>query len=164
VGRVRRGGIRLVPALNAPPAEDGPAAQGLERVDAVARERADAHVDLAAHAGGSDPGQGHGSLLEDVVARHCVDIRPGGKQAAPGPTRVEPLWPWRRLSPRIEARPQKSIWNSGSNSGKAKLSQNRSDADIAGTITGLDAGSPTERAVAERMVGAADQPLFWTSQ
>ena len=35
---------------------------------------------------------------------------------------------------------------------KAKLSQNRSDADIAGTIGGLDAGSPTERAVAERMV------------
>ncbi len=35
---------------------------------------------------------------------------------------------------------------------KAKLSQNRSPADIDGTITGLDAGSPTERAVAERMV------------
>ena len=35
---------------------------------------------------------------------------------------------------------------------KAKLSQNRSDADIDGTITGLDAGSPTERAVAERMM------------
>ena len=35
---------------------------------------------------------------------------------------------------------------------KAKLSQNRSDADIEGTITGLDAGSPTERAVAERMM------------
>jgi len=35
---------------------------------------------------------------------------------------------------------------------KARLSQNRSDADIEGTITGLDAGSPTERAVAERMV------------
>jgi transcriptional regulator len=34
---------------------------------------------------------------------------------------------------------------------KAKLSQNRSDADIEGTISGLDAGSPTERAVAERM-------------
>src|SRR5258705_6411733 len=34
---------------------------------------------------------------------------------------------------------------------KAKLSQNRSDADIEGTITGLDAGSATERAVAERM-------------
>jgi transcriptional regulator len=35
---------------------------------------------------------------------------------------------------------------------KAKLSQNRSDADIDGTITGLDAGSQTERALAERMV------------
>jgi transcriptional regulator len=35
---------------------------------------------------------------------------------------------------------------------KAKLSQNRSDADIEGTIMGLNAGSPTERAVAERMV------------
>lgn len=35
---------------------------------------------------------------------------------------------------------------------KAKLSQNRSDADIKGTITGLEDGSPTERAVAERMV------------
>src|SRR4051812_29285639 len=35
---------------------------------------------------------------------------------------------------------------------KAKLSQNRSDADIEGTITGLEDGSPTERAVAERMV------------
>jgi transcriptional regulator len=35
---------------------------------------------------------------------------------------------------------------------KAKLSQNRSEADIEGTITGLDAGSPTERAVAARMV------------
>ena len=34
---------------------------------------------------------------------------------------------------------------------KAKLSQNRSDTDIEGTIRGLDAGSPTERAVAERM-------------
>ncbi|MFL5725506.1 MAG: FMN-binding negative transcriptional regulator [Chloroflexota bacterium] len=34
---------------------------------------------------------------------------------------------------------------------KAKLSQNRSDADIEGTINGLDAGSPTERTVAERM-------------
>jgi transcriptional regulator len=34
---------------------------------------------------------------------------------------------------------------------KAKLSQNRSDADIEGTISGLDAGSPMERAVAERM-------------
>jgi hypothetical protein len=35
---------------------------------------------------------------------------------------------------------------------KAKLSQNRSDADIEGTITGLTAGSPTERAVAELKV------------
>lgn len=35
---------------------------------------------------------------------------------------------------------------------KAKLSQNRSDADVDGAVTGLDAGSPTERAVAERMV------------
>ena len=35
---------------------------------------------------------------------------------------------------------------------KAKLSQNRSDMDIEGTITGLNSGSPTERAVAERMV------------
>jgi transcriptional regulator len=35
---------------------------------------------------------------------------------------------------------------------KAKLSQNRSEMDIQGTITGLNAGSPTERAVAERMV------------
>ena len=35
---------------------------------------------------------------------------------------------------------------------KAKLSQNRSDMDIEGAITGLNAGSPTERAVAERMV------------
>jgi transcriptional regulator len=34
---------------------------------------------------------------------------------------------------------------------KAKLSQNRSDADIEGTISGLNAGSATERAVAERM-------------
>jgi transcriptional regulator len=35
---------------------------------------------------------------------------------------------------------------------KAKLSQNRSAADIDGTIAGLDAGLQTERAVAERMV------------
>jgi transcriptional regulator len=35
---------------------------------------------------------------------------------------------------------------------KAKLSQNRSTADIEGTIRGLDAGLPAERAVAERMV------------
>jgi transcriptional regulator len=35
---------------------------------------------------------------------------------------------------------------------KAKLSQNRSDADIEGAITGLNAGSPMERAVAERML------------
>jgi transcriptional regulator len=35
---------------------------------------------------------------------------------------------------------------------KSKLSQNRSAADIEGTIQGLDAGSPAERAVAERMV------------
>lgn len=35
---------------------------------------------------------------------------------------------------------------------KAKLSQNRSDMDIEGTIAGLNAGSPTGRAVAERMV------------
>jgi transcriptional regulator len=34
---------------------------------------------------------------------------------------------------------------------KAKLSQNRSDADIAGTIDGLDSGTPTERAVAAAM-------------
>jgi len=34
---------------------------------------------------------------------------------------------------------------------KAKLSQNRSDADIKGTIAGLDAGGPPERAVAARM-------------
>ena len=34
---------------------------------------------------------------------------------------------------------------------KAKLSQNRSDADIAGSIDGLDAGTPMERAVAEAM-------------
>jgi transcriptional regulator len=35
---------------------------------------------------------------------------------------------------------------------KAKLSQNRSDMDIEGAITGLNAGSPKEHAVAERMV------------
>jgi transcriptional regulator len=34
---------------------------------------------------------------------------------------------------------------------KAKLGQNRSDADIEGAIAGLDAGSPSERAVAEWM-------------
>jgi transcriptional regulator len=34
---------------------------------------------------------------------------------------------------------------------KRKLSQNRSDADVAGTIDGLSAGSPTERAVADAM-------------
>ena len=34
---------------------------------------------------------------------------------------------------------------------KAKLSQNRSDADIEGSIAGLDAGTPTERAVADAM-------------
>jgi transcriptional regulator len=34
---------------------------------------------------------------------------------------------------------------------KAKLSQNRSEADIDGSIEGLDAGSPEERAVADRM-------------
>jgi transcriptional regulator len=34
---------------------------------------------------------------------------------------------------------------------KAKLSQNRSEADVDGTIDGLDAGSPVERAVAEAM-------------
>ena len=34
---------------------------------------------------------------------------------------------------------------------KAKLSQNRSAADIDGTIAGLDTGSQAERAVAERM-------------
>jgi transcriptional regulator len=34
---------------------------------------------------------------------------------------------------------------------KRKLSQNRSAADIAGTIEGLSLGSPTERAVAEQM-------------
>jgi transcriptional regulator len=34
---------------------------------------------------------------------------------------------------------------------KAKLSQNRSEADIAGAIEGLEAGSPTERAVAAEM-------------
>jgi transcriptional regulator len=35
---------------------------------------------------------------------------------------------------------------------KAKLSQNRSDMDIEGTMTGLNAGSPTERAVAAWIV------------
>lgn len=35
---------------------------------------------------------------------------------------------------------------------KAKLSQNRIDMDIEGTMTGLNAGSATERAVAARMV------------
>jgi transcriptional regulator len=34
---------------------------------------------------------------------------------------------------------------------KAKLSQNRSDADIDGTIEGLSAGSPRERSVADAM-------------
>ena len=34
---------------------------------------------------------------------------------------------------------------------KAKLSQNRSDGDIAGTIDGLDHGSPRDRAVADAM-------------
>jgi transcriptional regulator len=34
---------------------------------------------------------------------------------------------------------------------KAKLSQNRSEADIAGSIEGLSAGTPTERALAEEM-------------
>ena len=34
---------------------------------------------------------------------------------------------------------------------KAKLSQNRSDADVEGTIEGLAAGSPLERAVADAM-------------
>jgi len=34
---------------------------------------------------------------------------------------------------------------------KAKLSQNRSDADIDGTIEGLAAGAPRDRAVAEAM-------------
>jgi transcriptional regulator len=38
---------------------------------------------------------------------------------------------------------------------KAKLSQNRSDSDIAGTIEGLDAGKPAERAVADAMRRAA---------
>ena len=36
---------------------------------------------------------------------------------------------------------------------KSKLSQNRSDADIAGAIEGLDGGTPGERAVAETMRG-----------
>lgn len=36
---------------------------------------------------------------------------------------------------------------------KAKLSQNRSEADIDGTISGLASGSPTERAVADAMRG-----------
>jgi transcriptional regulator len=35
---------------------------------------------------------------------------------------------------------------------KAKLSQNRSEADIDGTVAGLDKGSQAERAIAERMV------------
>jgi transcriptional regulator len=34
---------------------------------------------------------------------------------------------------------------------KRKLSQNRSPADVAGTIEGLDAGSPREQAVAAEM-------------
>ena len=34
---------------------------------------------------------------------------------------------------------------------KAKLSQNRSGADIEGAIDGLEAGTPAERAVAEAM-------------
>ena len=34
---------------------------------------------------------------------------------------------------------------------KAKLTQNRNEADIEGTIDGLSAGDPTERAVAEAM-------------
>ena len=34
---------------------------------------------------------------------------------------------------------------------KAKLSQNRSDADIEGAIAGLASGSPRERAVADAM-------------
>ena len=34
---------------------------------------------------------------------------------------------------------------------KAKLSQNRSEADIDGSIQGLASGSPTERAVADTM-------------
>jgi len=37
---------------------------------------------------------------------------------------------------------------------KAKLSQNRSDADIEGAIDGLDLGSPREQAVAAEMRGA----------
>ena len=36
---------------------------------------------------------------------------------------------------------------------KSKLSQNRSEADIAGAIERLDGGSPRERAVAEAMRG-----------
>jgi len=38
--------------------------------------------------------------------------------------------------------------------GKHKLSQNRPTADITGAINGLSAGTPTERAVAERMTRA----------
>ena len=40
---------------------------------------------------------------------------------------------------------------------KAKLSQNRSDVDIEGTIAGLDAGGPTEQAVAARMRRSAGE-------
>ena len=38
---------------------------------------------------------------------------------------------------------------------KAKLSQNRSDADIEGTIQGLASGSPRERAIADAMRGTS---------
>lgn len=40
---------------------------------------------------------------------------------------------------------------------KRKLSQNRSDADIAGTIQGLGAGTPAERAVADAMRTSAER-------
>ena len=40
---------------------------------------------------------------------------------------------------------------------KRKLSQNRSDADIAGTIEGLRAGAPAERAVADAMRTSAER-------
>ncbi len=41
---------------------------------------------------------------------------------------------------------------------KTKLSQNRSDMDVEGAISGLNAGTPMERAVAERMVRDRNAP------
>jgi transcriptional regulator len=41
---------------------------------------------------------------------------------------------------------------------KRKLSQNRSGADVAGTIRGLEAGTPAERAVADEMRASAERP------